>query len=83
VTIPATQPPQTPWVVYSTVNASNPAAWDLARSNGTAIKTASINPIVDVADFMRTASADLSTLVIIHSPSGNPLVTAQLGDLAH
>jgi hypothetical protein len=85
-----TQPPQTPWVIYATPNASTPALWDLVRSQGTAIATgvAQSAVITTVANFMRTASADLSTVVAVVTPSGNPLaggfpamVNAQLGDL--
>jgi hypothetical protein len=78
-------PPATPWVVLASVNASDPTKWDLARSEGTAIATgvAQASVITTVADFMRTAAADLSTAVTILSPSNNPLVNAQLGDLPH
>jgi hypothetical protein len=88
--IATTTPPATPWVIYSTPNASNPLTWDLVRSQGTAIATgvAQASVITTVANFMRSQSADLSTAVTILSPSGNPLagdfpamLNAQLGDL--
>jgi hypothetical protein len=79
-TLPPTQPPATPWVVYATPNASTPANWDLVRSQGTSIGTniAQSAVLSTVKAFMVTASADLSTLLTILSPSGNVFVSGQL-----
>jgi hypothetical protein len=89
MTIAPTTPPATPWVIYSTPNATDPTKWDLTRSSGTVIATGVAQaPVIPmVAAFMRSQSlVDLSTLVNILAPSGNPLTgfplpSAELIDL--
>jgi hypothetical protein len=73
-------PPAAPVVVYCTDAGSG--NWTCATSTGTVLATASAKPLKDIANALRAASVDLSTLVTVLSPSGNPAWNhGQLNDM--
>jgi hypothetical protein len=78
--IPTLTPPATPVVIYSTETAAG--LWTCTRSNGTVLATNTATPVKDCSVALRAASVDLSTLVTLLGPSGNPTYgPAQLSDM--
>jgi hypothetical protein len=66
---------------------SNPTtgAWTITRSTGgAALVATTTNPVVDASVALRAITGpaiDLSTLVTLLSPSGNPAYNGQLNDM--
>jgi hypothetical protein len=85
VTIPNTQPPQSPIHCLIVSSAGSTVAAPLGTvtrlDNGSTLAFNSATPFLTAAAALRTAGVDPSTLILIAGPSGDPALSAQLVDI--